>query len=395
MALNERNESVLHAHRSLLRAGLSLANIFAWIFIFEYFLLVSDSLERALAGTALLYGFAQFVTIVATPVSAAHLQKGVKRSIIWGVVCAAGAFVLLGGTLSGYFGSPFGYGLVGFAVLSGMYRALYWVPYRVASAGQPHEHMRAYLEVLIALMPLFAGFAIGMAAFAEARLLFGAAALIALSIIPVLALENTRERFSWPYVYTFRQLFRRKNSGLVLQSLLEGVQGAALFLVWPLAVFLILEWSYLWLGLIFSLTLLFILLLRRAYGWLLRRFAVENSTAVYTILAVSAWVGRLAAGTPVGIVIADSYAYTTTPAQGTRFDPMSFEQASDRGAFLDEYTALKELSLSLGRILLCIIVTSFALILALPFVFAIALALAAAASGVAILVARRGLAPAY
>lgn len=389
------NETALHAHRYLLRVGLSLANIFAWVFVFEYFYVISNSTGRALAATVLLYGFAQLITIIATPMSAAHLQRGTKHAMVWGVVCAGSAFVILGGTLSGYFGAPFGWGIVGFAVLLGLYRALYWVPYRVVSVAKPHEHMRAYLEVLIALMPLFAGLTVGMVAFVEARLLFGAAALIALSIVPVFAMSDARERFSWPYVYTFKQLFRRKNSGLVLQSLLEGVQGAALFLVWPLAVFLILEWSYVLLGLVFTFTLLFILLLRRTYGWLMRRFGVENSVIVYAVLAVSAWIGRLAAGTPLGVIVADSYAYTTTPERGTRFDPTTFEHVSDRGAFVDEYTALKEIALAVGRIILCVIVVSFALTFTLPVVFAVALGIAAAASGIAVLVARRGLAPAY
>src|SRR3989344_9132131 len=329
---NGVNEFTLHGHRYLLRTGLALANVFAWVFVFEYFYVISGSQGRALAATALLYGFAQFITIVATPMAAAHLQRGNKHSLIWGVVCAGSAFILLGATLSGYFSAPFAWGVVGFATLLGVYRALYWVPYQlVQTEMQPHLYMRAYLEILVALMPLFAGLSLGAMVFAEARLLFGAAALVLLSAVPALFLADKRERFSWPYVYTFRQLWRRKNYGLVLESFLEGVSGAALFLVWPLAVFLILEWSYFMLGLIFSVTLLFILLLRRVYGWLMRYAGVENSATVQVILVVSGWIGRLAAGTPVGVVIADSYSYTTQSERGTRLDPTHLEHASDRG----------------------------------------------------------------
>jgi len=393
---NGVNEFTLHGHRYLLRTGLALANVFAWVFVFEYFYVTSGSLGRALAATALLYGFAQFITIVATPMAAAHLERGTKHSLIWGAVCAGGAFILLGGTFSGYFSAPFAWGAVGFATLLGVYRALYWIPYKIVSTEiHEHLHMRSYFEVLIALMPLFAGLTLGASAFAEGRLLFGAAALILLSVVPALFLGDTRERFSWPYVYTFRQLWRRKNYGLVLESFLEGVQGAALFLVWPLAVFLILEWSYFMLGLIFSVTLLFILLLRRMYGWLMRYAGVENSTTVQVILVVSGWIGRLAAGTPVGVVIADSYSYTTQSERGTRLDPMTFEHASDRGAFVDEYTALKEIALALGRIMLCLIVFSLAFTFALPVVFAVALVVAAASSGISVLVARRPVVSTY
>lgn len=403
------NESALHAHRLLLRAGLSIANVFAWIFVFEYFYVLSGETARALAATVLLYALAQLVTIVATPVSAAHLQRGIKHSLIWGVVFLGSAFVVLGATLGGYFsanlptealaqagggsvlgGNTFAWEIAGFAVLFGAYRALYWVPYTLSVAEiKPHLHMRAYFEVLIALMPLFAGLTIASVAFAEGRLLFGAAILIAFSALPVLFLHDTRERFSWPYVYTFRQLWKRKNHGPVLQSLLEGLQGAALFLVWPLAVFLIVEWSYLALGFVFSMTLLFILLLRRVYSWMLGSFRLRDSTTVHVVIAVSGWVARLAAGTPIGIIIADAYSYTTQPERGTRVDPFSFEHASDRGSFIDEYTVLKEIALGIGKIMLCVIIFLLAFIFSLPVVFAIALGIAAAAAGVSVLVARR------
>lgn len=395
-------ESALHAHRLLLRVGLSLAHIFAWIFVFEYFFVLTGSEEsvaasaaRAIAATVALYGFAQLITIIATPMSAAHLQRGVRRSIIWGVLSASAAFVFLGGALSGYFNTPALWGVVAFAVLLGLYRALYWVPYTISRTDQPHMHMRAYLEVLVAFMPLFAGLTISSVAFAEGRLLFGAAALLIISLLPLAFLTDTRERYSWSYVYTFKQLFREKNHGLVLQSILEGLQGTALFLIWPLAIFLIFEWSYLTLGLVFTLTLLFILLLRRLYRWMMRSSSLGESPTVHTVLAVSGWIARLAAGTPAGVIVANVYAFTTDPERGTHFDPASFEHVSDRGAFLDEYTALKEIGAAAGRIMLCGVVFFITPLFPVVIVFGIALVVAALAAGLAVLIARRESAPVY
>ena len=400
MTSNGVNEPALHAHRFLLRAGLSMANLFAWVFLFEYFTALSGDLGRALAGTALLYALAQFITFVATPISAAHLRRGTKHSIIWGVVFAAAAFVVLGATLAGY-GFASGengavWGTAAFAVLFGTYRALYWVPYALAQTGiRPHLHMRAYLEVLIALIPLFAGITIASAGFGHIRLLFGASALIALSVIPAFFLADTREKFSWPYVYAFRQLWRYRNHGLVLRSMLDGLQGAALFLAWPLAIFLIVEGSYVTLGFVFSMTLLFILLFRRAYAWMLGAAGLRDSATLHTVVAVTGWIARLAAGTPVGIVVADVYSYTTQPERGVRADPFSHEHASDRGTFVDEYTALKEIALALGKIMFCVVIFLLAFIFDLPIVFAIALGIAAFASGVSAVIGKRGFSPTY
>src|SRR3989344_6166034 len=85
-----------------MRLGLALVHTFAWVFIFEYFYILSQSMERALAGTLLLYVAVQFITIVATPVSAAHLQRGVKQSLAWGTLVAGVSFAVLGVALSSY-----------------------------------------------------------------------------------------------------------------------------------------------------------------------------------------------------------------------------------------------------------------------------------------------------
>ncbi|OGG57388.1 hypothetical protein A2853_02625 [Candidatus Kaiserbacteria bacterium RIFCSPHIGHO2_01_FULL_55_17] len=383
-------ESALHAHRLLLRIGLAIAHAFAWVFVFEYFYLLSGDMARALAASALLYASAQFITLVMTPIAAAHLSRGIRQSLVWGTLAASSAFILLGASLSGQFNDPPFWGIVVFAVLIGFYRALYWVPYKLASTAlQPHQHMRAYLEVLIALMPLFAGLTAVSMQFGPVRLLFGAAVLIMLSVVFALFLPNIRERFSWSYAYTFKQLWRRKNHGLVLESFLEGIQGAALFLVWPLAIFLIVEWSYFTLGLVFSITLLAILLLRRLYRYLHTSFNLGSSATVHTLLVASGWVARLAAGTPVGIVIADVYSYTTLPERGVLADPFTFEHASDRGAFIDEYTVLKEIALAAGRIMLCVLVFSLSFAFDIAIVFAAALLIAAVASGISALIAQR------
>lgn len=384
------NDPSLHAHRLLIRVALSLVHAFAWVFVFEYFYYVSGDMNRSLAAAALLYASVQFIVLFATPISAAHLRRGTKHSIIWGTLAAAAAFIALGGFLSGYFNTPALWGVIVFAVLLGLHRALYWVPYEVAhTRTSKSPWMHVYFEVLIALMPLFAGITIVSMEAAPERLLFGAATLIALSIVPLLRMRDRYERFSWPYGYTFKQLLRHKNSGLVLHALLEGIQGAALFLIWPLAIFLLVEWSYFLLGLVFSASLLAILILRYIYRAMAEYFGIRNSVVVHTVFAMSGWVARLAAGTPIGIIVADAYSYTTLPERGTRADPATFEHVSDRGSFIDEYTTLKELALALGRIMLCVTVFFLAFVMPLAYVFMTALLTAAVASGLSVLVARK------
>ena len=382
-------EPLFHAHRFLLRTGLALGNLFAWIFIFEFLYRISADTSRALAAIALLFALTQLITFVATPVAAAHLRRGTKHSLIWGVVICASAFVVLGATLSRQFSIEPMSGLVVFAVLLGLYRALYFIPYKLTESAtpRPHFHVRMVLEILVALMPLFAGLTIVGLADSPLRLLYGAATFFALSLVPAFFLPSMRERFSWPYTYTMAQLFRRKNNALVLHSMFDGIQGATLFLVWPLAIFLIIEGSYLTLGFIFTMTLLFVLLLRRLYEWIVRRLSLPADSPIYSLVAISGWFARLAAGTPLGIIIADVYSYGTDPRHSS-VDPFVFEQGADKGSFLDEYTALKEMAFALGRIFVCFLIICLVYVVPLPFVFGIALALSALVSAINMVLAR-------
>lgn len=373
----------LAAHRALLRLGLALANSFAWIFIFHYFYILSGDAVAAFACTLLVYALAQGITLLFTPVSAHHLRHGTRRALLAGALFAALSYVVLGATLTGVFTpSSAVWGVVFFALLQGLYRALYWIPYRVfAAAPSPKNPLHALFEVLVALMPLFAALTL-MADVPALRILFGASALILLSILPALFVPDAKERYSWGYAYTAAQLFRRKNSALVLNSFFEGMQGAALFLIWPIAIFFILGWSYAALGLVLTLTLLAVLALRRVVAAAFERLDIRASHRVQSVIAVSGWVARLAAGTPFGIIVADVYAYATVPHRGTLSDPFVQQQWSDRGAFIDEYTVLKEMARASGKIALCLAAGLLALSVPLVMALAAALCLAAFVSGI-------------
>lgn len=383
-----REESALHGHRFLLRAGLLLGNVFGWIFIFEYFLFISGAVSRALVGTLLAYGLAQLITIFATPLAAANLRRGVRPLLMWAVVALGSSFVLLGATLTGFFHDPM-WGIALFAILIGLYRALYFAPYELSRAEADKAVLRGrmYWEVLLALFPAFVGATFIMEPYAPVRIVYGAAALVGISLLFLPLLPETRERFSYSFLETYRELFTSRNRRLFWLSFLEGVQGAALFLIWPLAIFLILGFSYTILGIVLSITLLCVLLGRA----LIRRYipSLPNlSMPMHVILAVSGWIGRLAAGNPIAIVVADAYAYTTRHDRGTAIDPFTFEQAADNASFIDEYTVLKEIAMGLGRIALVAITGMFFISLPLVAGFAAALLFAGGAAGASIVIAR-------
>jgi hypothetical protein len=377
----------LHAHRLLMRLALGMVNVFVWIFLFEFFVAISGSPTRALVSLAIVYALAQAIALFLTPLSAGHLRGGIRRMMAAGTLVLAGSFVVLGAILTGTFGGqPTLWAIVLFAFLFGAYRALYWMPYRIQEAlrGEP---VSIVYEVLVALMPAVAGAAIFSVPDGGVRVLFGAASFLVISLIPMHTLPDAREEYSWHYLQTYRELLARRHRSLLLHGLFDGIQGAALFLVWPLAVFLIVGTSYLWLGIVMSATLLLLLLLQRPYQSLLLRWRLQNSALVHVTLAVSGWIFRLAAGSPFGIVFADSYAYLGTP-RGRTVEALPFEQAADSASFIDEYSALKEIALALGRIALCLVFGLLVYNMPLPTALTATLVIAALSSGIAVLLAR-------
>ncbi|MCR4280913.1 MAG: hypothetical protein NUV88_01105 [Candidatus Kaiserbacteria bacterium] len=382
----------LHAHRFLIRSGLSIANAFAWIFVFQYYFIQTESISLALIGTIAMYALSQVATLILTPISAAHLRRGVKHAMVYGVLVASSAYVYLGATLADSFnGNPAGWGIAVFALLIGAYRALYWIPYQLEASTDNRERSRLPIvyEALIALMPAFAGITMMTVDFAYIRILFGGAVILILSLVPIMKVRDLPERFSWHYKETFRQLFREAHSRIINASVAGGLQSAVLFLIWPISVFLIVGSDYETLGIILSATLLAILFLRYIYRKLGRKMQFERSITVQVFFSFSGWAMRLFVGSPVGVFLADSYSHASSPRSSHSIDAFAFEQSADNGSFIDEYTALKEMGLAIGRILACVIFGGLIGWTTLPVAFAVMLILAGIASAVSIIMERQ------
>jgi len=370
----------LVSHRFFLRFALSGAMVFAWAFLFQYFCILTGDTAIALAQLALLYALSSTVTCLVTPYAARALRGGVRRTIVYALLAVAGAFILLGSAFQGYWGVAYtSTAVTAFSVLLGLYRALYWIPYEVERAPEGTAQRSMTGEIGIALVPLIAGLYIAFSVMAPVWLFYIAAAIAVLSVVPLLSIRERYEDFSWGYRQTFHELLSREHRASVTHSILEGMSGAALLLFWPLAVLLLVGWAYDMLGAILSLTFLVAIFLRAPVRFALRRAKLQDSRLLKTTLAVTPWLFRLAIATPFAVVLTDSYFYTTTPRR-LGVDPFTFEQVSDGGSLIDEYTALKEMALSIGRIAICILGAATALLFSAPLAFLVVFLVAALGS---------------
>jgi len=374
-------------HRVLLRVTLSAAQVFSWIFVFQFFYVRYGSIAGGIASVALTYALTQVITILLTPWTARMLRHGFRRLLVYAVVFLACAFTVLAASFAGYLGG-LGWGIGLYAVFMGAYRAFYWVPYEVALVGQAREIMpsrtRYVSEILVAIMPALAGFLLTSGPVAPIVLLSAAALLAVVAVLPLTGMRDTHEGFIWKYRQTFHELFAHSRRRMTLEAVMHGVEGAALLLLWPLVVFVLLNWSYPMLGIVLSVTYLFGLLIRGLFHAPLSR----AGSPVLALLAASAWIMRLTVGGAVGVILVDTYFYVGSRPQRRGIDTATYEQSADNTTFVDEHTALKEMGIALGRLLVCLLVVMLIAVASVPLTFMIAFLCAAGAAAYSIYLAR-------
>lgn len=352
-------------HRTLLRIALSAGHVFAWIFVFQFFYVRYGSLESGLVSILLTYALSQVITVLLTPLCAALVRYGFKRMLIYATLILAAGFAVLSASFGGYFASV-GWGIGLFAACLGAYRALYFVPYALARELAPGE--TTYVrEVIVALAPLAAGLALTSGPSMLIVLPALLAALLALSLVPLFSLPDARERYIWSYRETFHELFAPSRLRMLMGALTSGVEGAALLLLWPLLVFMLLNWSYPMLGVVLSSTFILALVLRAVFS----RPVSRMSAVTAALVNASAWLMRLSVGGALGVVLVDTYFYVGSRPKRRSLDMQTLEQAADNSTYVDEHTALKEMGLALGRTLMCLIAVGLLSIVSVPFAFLI------------------------
>lgn len=382
---------MLALHRIIARFALAAANILAWVIAFRIFHLLVGDLELALAGTAGLYALSQGITFILTPLSGMALRKGVHRALTYGTLAAAVAF----GSLSALFfqvsfSNEYAFTVVSlFAVFVGIHRALYWVPYKTAEIEgirqSPHKIAQ---EAAIALMPALAGYAI-TSWDATGWFLLIVTGFLCVSALFAAHTVRKYESFSWNYSGTMREFFARRNSAPVGLFLLDGMQGAALLFIWPLAAFLVLGENFQSLGAILTATLCITFLARYLIRKGLRAFRIHQSPLVLATIVFSSWIVRLAAGTPVQLLAVDVYYHSGNAPRRFSIDSYSHDQLADGGHYVDEYTAIKEMGLAFGRFLAAALFILLLLTTNEALAFAACLVLAAIASAWSVFLAHR------
>jgi hypothetical protein len=211
-------------------------------------------------------------------------------------------------------------------------------------------------------------------------LLIGCAALAFASSIALIGIRESYEPYLWTYEDTMRALVSDDSRNMLVTSMLHGMQGAALLFAWPIAVFILFDWSYLLLGAVMSITLILTLVGKRLLHGMFSAIGIHRSRPVYSTLTASSWAMRLLIFSPMSVILADVVYHLGVPARHVGLDQLAYEQAADSAYYIDHTTALKEMGYALGRLTLCGALILLALFASPIVALAGAIALSAAAS---------------
>lgn len=337
----------LYMSRILMRISLGSLNVFLPIFFYTQY-------EQSLSMVILIFATMYMLHMLFTPIASKLLSVfGVKPMLGAGMLFAV--FAIWSLTFAETY---LALSAVGFAVFSAIYRALYWVPYHVdfarlldnAHRGSQLALLRNIAGILVVLTPIVGGILITSMGFSAVFIY--ACVIMILALLPLAYTNNAYEKFSWDYIDTFTHLFKKANRSILMAHAANGAQGMAVMIFWPLYVFLLLDERYTAVGIIASLTLIAVLVLRYIIGKLFDSWSGERMLLVGVLFSATGWVLKVFVNTPLQIFVADTYHQFGRTANTLTFDATTYEQSADAGRYVDEYTAIKEMALNIGRLIM-------------------------------------------
>ncbi len=362
-----RDMLALYSSRILMRISLGSLNVFLPIFFYTQF---NQSLEMVILIFATMYLLHMLFTPLAT-----------KLLSVWGmkVMIGLGMLFAILGVGSLYF-APMYLQLSAalFTIFSAIYRALYWIPYHVdfahmlsrAHRGRQLAFMRNVSGALVIVAPIIGGVIITSMGFSYAFVY--AAVIMLLGLLPLAYVHNTYEKFSWDYIDTFTHLFNKVNRPILLAHAANGAQGMAVLVFWPLYVFTLLDERYTAVGIITSLTLIAVLVMRYVVGKLFDTWSEKRMLLVGVLFSTTGWMLKVFVSTPLQIFAADTYHQFGRTTNTLTFDATTYEQSADAGRYIDEYTALKEMAMNVGRLIMLAAVWALAATFGIKVAFVLA-----------------------
>ena len=363
--------SSLYTAKTINFAASGLLGIFLPIFLYNLF-------EGDFALTMMWYLIGSLLYMIVVAYGAQFLDKvGFRRSLQISAVLGALFY------LTFYFmdiGGPIQY-LVPLSIITlTAWRMTYWLPYHIKftqltdkkNRGKQVSVMLATASLLGIFAPIIAGTLITKLGF---DILFIIAIVLFLaSGIPYVTIPRTHEKYSWSYKETWRQLFLKKNRTIVVPMMADGAENVIGVVVWPIFIFNILDGNYFEVGAVSTLIIGFTIIVQLLTGSYIDGKGKRKLLRLGSILYSLGWIFKIFVATTFHIFVAGIYHSVMKVFTRTPFDTLVYEIAADQGHYIDEFSTLREMAISMGKALMLIVTIVISLYTSVVWTFVFAAA---------------------
>lgn len=334
-------------HRILIQTGAAMLGLFLPMFLYQLF-------DHSLAAV-FLYALVYYLLAgVLEPVGAMIMTRiGLTRALKLGTALYVGFLLALA---TGGHAPVFVTTAASMALLVA-WHIVYWVPYHTEFAEEGKGRRVGTIIGIIAaagslvsiVLPALSGWVIET--YGYPALFVSAVLLVVASLVPVARIRTTPERFEFGYGQTFRELFARPRRRFLMTFMAEGAESVVGTFVWPVFLFELLRGAYAEAGLVTTVVGLLSVALQLAVGRLVDRERHHGRMLSIGInLSAVGWALKALVTTVAHVILFGTLHSFALILMRTPFETLMYAKAADAGHYVDEYTVLREMALSFGRV---------------------------------------------
>lgn len=338
----------LMLHRILLNTGAALLGLFFPIYLYG---LYHQNLQAVF-----LYGLAYYLFAgILEPVGVKLMMHiGLKNSMRVGVLFYILFFFVL--FLGESFLSPFFITVLSLCALI-LWHITYWVPYHTEFAKTANRRtfgsvlggFSAIASLIGILIPSISGWLIENVGYWA--LFLSSITMTTLSLFPLHGLQTVKETYVYGFFQTFKELFSKRHRHFLLVFAAEGAEGAIGFFVWPLFLFTLLKENYVEAGMITTVVALLSMFLQLGIGRLVDKIQDHRRLSrIGMRLTAVGWFLKCLIDSVSQLIFYGTFHSFALILMRTPFEALMYTKAADSGHYIDEYTVLREMALSVGRV---------------------------------------------
>ena len=234
-------------------------------------------------------------------------------------------------------------------------QAFYWSPFHVDFAKFSKKEKRGrQLGVFYAIQifltfttPILGGFLVSRFSYGLAFLL--ALFVLILSLIPLAFIPNKRVKYEFGFFETFKKMFSREYGYLTVSMSAAGIESVAGVVIWPVFLFIVFKGDYLGIGIFAAAIVVVSIVLQLFAGKVVDKWKPKKILPWGIDMNALGWIIKAFVTSITGVFAASVVHKLGAIMMKTPMDTLMYEKAADAGHYIDEFTTIREIALSIGR----------------------------------------------